>query len=107
MQTVMNEIKKTDKYFIDSRTSSKSVALQVARNLGLPCAANQIFLDAKNDKNFIIKQFNKLGELAGKKGTAIGIGHVRPLTYEILEKMIPQLESRGIEFVFISDIINH
>ncbi|OGC00405.1 hypothetical protein A2V82_12170 [candidate division KSB1 bacterium RBG_16_48_16] len=102
MTVVLSEIKAANKFFIDSRTNSESLAYDVAKKMGVPTAANQVFIDAKDDVDFITQQMARLGEMAGANGRVIGIGHVRKNTFKVLTKMIPELEARGIEFVFVS-----
>jgi polysaccharide deacetylase 2 family uncharacterized protein YibQ len=105
MRIVLSEIKAANKFFIDSRTNSKSLAYDVAKEMGVPTAANQVFIDTKDDVSFITQQMTKLGELASANGRIIAIGHVRKNTYRVLTKMIPELEARGIEFVFVSSFV--
>ena len=105
MTAVMTEIKNEKKFFIDSHTSRQSVALAVAHSLKVPAAANQIFLDAEDDETFIETQLLRLAELSCKQGKAVGIAHVRKRTFDVLQRMIPELKSRGIEFVYVTEIL--
>jgi len=105
MKAVMTELKHQDKLFVDSRTSSKSVALQVARELGLRAGANQVFLDAEDKESFIEGQFEKAAAIAGKQGEVIAICHMRKRTFKVLERMIPRLEQQGIRFVYLSEVL--
>jgi len=105
MKAVMTELKRQDKLFVDSRTSSKSVALQVARELGLRAGANQVFLDAEDKESFIEGQFEKAAAIAGKQGEVIAICHMRKRTFKVLERMIPRLEQQGIRFVYLSEVL--
>lgn len=105
MRVVMSEIKATGRFFIDSRTNPESVALSVAKSMKLRSAANQVFLDAEDDEEFISAQLKKLSELATAKGKAIAIGHVRKKTLRVLKSELPALEARGIELVFVSAVL--
>ncbi|HOH07573.1 MAG TPA: divergent polysaccharide deacetylase family protein [bacterium] len=105
MKAVMTELKHQDKLFVDSRTSSQSVALQVARELGLRAGANQVFLDAEDKESFIEGQFEKAAAIAGKQGEVIAICHMRKRTFKVLERMIPRLEQQGIRFVYLSEVL--
>ena len=75
MGWLMNELKAHQLFFVDSRTSGRSVALSQARRAGLANAGRDIFLD--NDRSLvkINNQFNKLIKLARQRGHAIAIGH--------------------------------
>ena len=44
--------------------------------------------------------------IAEKKGLAIGIGHVKKSTLEVLQKKIPDLIEQGIEFKFLSQVVD-
>lgn len=105
MKAVMTELKRQGKVFIDSRTSSQSVALQVAREVGVSAGANQVFLDAEDKESFIEGQFEKAAAIAGKQGEVIAICHLRKRTFRVLERMIPRLEQQGIRFVYLSEVL--
>lgn len=105
MKVVMAELKRQNKLFIDSRTSAASVALKVAREQGVRAAANQLFIDAEDDTDFITAQMNKAAKLAGEQGEVIAIAHMRKRTLKVLERMIPDLEQQGIRFVYLSEVM--
>jgi len=104
MKTILSELKSSKKIFIDSRTSSQSVAEEVGRSLRLAVASNQVFLDAENDETFIRDQMNKLADLAVSQGEVVAIGHLRKRTLKILRERMPQLQARGVEFVYLTDL---
>lgn len=106
MNIVLDELKFHGKFFIDSRTHSKSIALDVAQKIGLPALGNNLFLDVKNDKDYILAQMEKLADIAALHGKAVAIGHAKANTLKALKIAIPKLESRGIKFVPISDLIS-
>ncbi len=105
MKLVLEELKSHGKFFVDSRTNSQSVALLVARELDLPAAENDLFLDVEDDKDYVLSQMEKLADIAVSRGKAIAIGHAKPNTLKALKIAIPRLESRGIRFVPISTLI--
>lgn len=106
MAVVASVLKNKNKFFLDSRTSSKTVGESTMRSVGVPTARRHIFLD--NDLNIknISKQLNKLVDLSEKKGLAIGIGHVKGNTLKVLEKEIPDLLERGFDFKFLSQVVD-
>ncbi len=79
-------------FFLDSRTSSRSVAAKVALEKGLPKLENHVFLDHREEEAFFRSQMKRLFHLAEERGWAVGICHARPSTYRILEKMERDLE---------------
>jgi polysaccharide deacetylase 2 family uncharacterized protein YibQ len=105
MATVMKAAYRPGLYFIDSRTTSDSVAQQHAQSVGIYSARRDIFLDHLKSREFIESQLEKLVKRAKKKGTAIAIGHPYKLTLEVLEQWIPQAEQQGIKLVGVSELI--
>ena len=106
MGGVASVLKNKNKFFLDSRTSSKTVGEKTMRSVGVLTARRHIFLD--NDLNIdnISKQLDKLVALSQKKGMAIGIGHVKANTLKVLEREIPILLERGFEFKFVSQVVD-
>lgn len=105
MESVMKISAKPGLYFVDSRTTSDSVAIKHAMNNGISGVSRDIFLDHLEDKSFIQGQLDKLVQRAKKKGTAIAIGHPYKLTLQVLEQWIPQAESLGVQLVQVSELI--
>jgi len=105
VQPLLEVIKAKNLYFVDSKTTSDSVALPTAKRLGIRCASRDIFLDNEKDYHYIKGQFQKLLLLARKKGKALGIAHVNPLTARALRKIVHQLEDRKISLVYVSEIV--
>lgn len=92
-------------FFVDSRTTSNSIALKVARAEGLQSIRRDIFIDHKNSKKFIQKQLGKLIQEAQRKGTALAIAHPKKITLAVLEEWLPELEKKGIKLVSVSELI--
>lgn len=92
-------------YFIDSRTASGSVAADVSRELKVPTAARDVFLDDVPSYAAIRRQLEELAETASRRGVAIGIGHPRDSTLDVLEQEIPKLKARGFRFIRASTVV--
>lgn len=112
MGIILSQLKKGNLFFLDSFTTSRSICQKVARELGVKYARRDVFFDLplsklKNDelRIYIQGQLDKLGEVALKRGYAIGIGHDRKITLEGLRNAIPQLKKKGIKFVFLSELV--
>ncbi len=105
MSSVMDTIGRRGLFFIDSKTSSASVALRTARLHGVRSASRNVFLDDTDDEEEIRKQFDRLIVLALKKGEAIAIGHPRPATLKVLKEEIPGLKEKGVELVRVSKLV--
>ena len=102
MDVVGSVLKKQKKYFVDSRTTPKSVAGSIMKRLGVLTANRDVFLDNEADPYQINKQLDQLILTAQHKGSAIGVGHARPMTLQVLQKRIPELKKDGFEFKFVS-----
>ncbi len=92
-------------YFLDSRTHAASRAYDVAREKGVPAAARDVFLDNHADTEYIRNQLAKLVEKAKRQGSAIGIGHFRNATAEVLAEELPRLLEAGVELVPASELV--
>ena len=105
MTWLMDDIKQRDFFFIDSRTTSKTVAHRIAREKHILSSSRDIFLD--NNANYfeIDKAFQKMVRVAKRRGTAIAIGHPYSITIDYLEKAIPLLAQQGIEIIPASNLI--
>ncbi len=105
MTIVGTILKKNNKYFIDSRTTAETVAENKMKAIGVPVSRRNIFLDNDSDPELIREQINKLARMAAQRGRAVGIGHGRRTTLEVLSVEIPRLEAEGYQFVFTSRIV--
>ena len=64
-----------------------------------------IFLDNELDEEKIKAQLMKLADVSERKGIAIGIGHVKPQTLNVLAREIPILQEKGFRFEFVSRLV--
>lgn len=92
-------------FFIDSFTTHRSVALQLARENGIDATRRDVFLDPDNDPATVAREFERMKRLARQRGAAVAIGHPYPATLELLEKELPTLEEEGFELVRISELV--
>ena len=106
MGWLMAELKAHQLFFVDSRTSGRSVAQRVARQQGLANAGRDIFLDNERDLVKINAQFNKLIRLARQRGQAIAIGHPYPETVHYLQQVLPLMDDAGIQVVPVSSLLD-
>ncbi|MFP6806265.1 MAG: divergent polysaccharide deacetylase family protein [Pseudomonadales bacterium] len=104
MEWLMDEIKALDFFFVDSRTTSLTIASEVARDKHLLCTSRDVFLDNNPSMYEIDKQFRRLITLAKQRGTAVAIGHPHPDTLAYLELAIPKLAAEGIEIIPASNL---
>jgi len=106
MLWLMREIsKRSDLFFIDSRTTDMTVAQQVANENGVPTLSRDVFLDDDLSFRAIAHQFRRLLAVARRQGWALAIGHPHPVTLAYLEKRLPRLSRDGVELVPVSYLI--
>ena len=106
MAVVASVLKNKDKFFLDSRTSSKTVGESTMRSVGVLTARRHVFLDNNLSVEKISNQFDELVRISKKKGVAIGIGHVKGNTLKVLQKKIPLLVEQGFDFKFLSQVVD-
>jgi len=92
-------------FFVDSRTSSASIALDVARRAGVPAAGRNIFLDDDEQPAAIRRQLERAERLAREQGVCLAIGHPHTATLDVLAEVLPEIEARGVRLVSVSEVI--
>lgn len=108
MDMLMSSIaRRGNLFFVDSRTTSASVALKQARENGIASTTRDVFLDNTRAIDMINNQVDALVARAKRKGFALAIGHPYRETLEVLEARIPLLQEQGINMVKASDYIQH
>ena len=105
MYQIFSILKKRNLYFIDSRTTSKTLCKPSARLFQIPFAQRDVFLDHFQEPDFIRKQIKELIRIAQRHGQAVGIGHPHTITYEILREMMPELQKK-VKLVPASEIVH-
>lgn len=105
MREVLAVAKKKKLFFLDSRTSAKSVASLLAREMGVANADRDVFLDNERDVSSIKKRISEAVRLARKHGSAIAIGHPYPETIKALQEMVPGLSGSEITVVRLSELV--
>ncbi len=107
MHWLMDELKQHGYAYIDSMTTSESVANIVARNKKLPYLVRDVFLDNEVNPNYIRGQLERLVQRAKKKGSAIAIGHPHKATLDALENFIREAHYQNIDIVSMTEMLKH
>ena len=98
MHWILEEIRASRCFFLDSRTEKDSVAFEIAEELKIPAVQRKVFLDDDKSYDEIAKQWERALGIARKEGQVVIIGHIYPETVAALEKLIPK--SKGeLKFV--------
>ncbi len=105
MEVILERLKERDLFFIDSRTTSDSVAYDVAQKLGVPSSYRNIFLDNDTDEKSIKRRLIELFNLAQKRGQAVAICHPTPQTLRVLKENLHLIDKYNLEVVHASQIV--
>jgi polysaccharide deacetylase 2 family uncharacterized protein YibQ len=105
MRIILRPLKEKGLFFVDSRTTSKTVALDEARKMGIPATERDVFLDADEDRGRIRGRLIELFQKARKKGRAVGICHPFPETLAVLRTSFQLLDVYGLEAVPVSRLV--
>lgn len=93
-----------DFLFVDSGTSSASVAMETARAMGFKAARRHVFLDNVQSQEDICRQLKQLVSEATERGWAIGIGHPNEATLTALTRCREML-LRQVRLVGIHELV--
>ncbi|MFC4777272.1 divergent polysaccharide deacetylase family protein [Paenibacillus sp. GCM10023252] len=109
MRIVLTVCREHGLFFLDSRTTYKTVVPKVAKELDVPLLSNDVFLDDVYTAEHISGQIGMLRKCIEQDDSCIVIGHVGPpgrITASVLQQSIPQLRSSA-EFVKTSSLVNY
>lgn len=105
MDWLMTEIKFRQLYFVDSRTTPKTVASALAKDRRVLSSSRDVFLDNEQSFASIDAAFKTLVAKAKRDGTAIGIGHPYPATLDYLSQIAAELEAKKITLLPVSALL--
>jgi uncharacterized protein len=104
MTWVMQELSARNMAFIDSRTTSATVAEEAARAQGVPATRRHIFLDNKRQAAAIRRQLDEAVYRCRMDGEAVAIGHLDEMTLQVLAEDLPGIAGRGADLVKPSEM---
>jgi polysaccharide deacetylase 2 family uncharacterized protein YibQ len=104
MDALMRALHRRGLFFIDSRTTDKTVAYETAQRARVPAGYRKVFLDDTATRQAVLKQLAVAEKDAKRDGWAIAIGHPHPGTLTALEEALPRLRADGIHLVFASEL---
>lgn len=102
LRPVIEELRARGLLFLDSRTAPHSFGVPLARELGVPYAGRDVFLDDEITVPAIEAQLGELERVARRNGIAIAIGHPHDPTLEVLGAWLKTLPQKGLQLVPLS-----
>ena len=113
VRAVLGVVRERGLFFLDSRTTTASVAGPEASALGVPFLQRDVFLDdvaaetaAKGGApEALDAAWERALALAAKKGEAVVIGHPRRDTLAFLEKRLASEKTAGARLVRVSELV--
>jgi len=105
MKVVIEEVGQRGLFFLDSATSPKSVATQLAQELRILHTRRDVFLDHSQTETAVKAQLKELIQKARLQGTAVAIGHPHGVTLRVLQGASEQLRREGIEVVSAGELV--
>lgn len=103
MQKLLQVLDKHGITFIDSLTTSKSVAKELARVHNKIYLARNVFLDNEPNMQAIGKQLEIALKIANKQGYVIAIGHPKDATYKTLKQYKDRL-LKDYDMLYVNEL---
>lgn len=107
LEVVMGELKKRHFFFLDSKTTPRSIGEKVARETGVPATHRDVFIDDDNAPAAVATQLKEIERIARCHGAAVAIGHPRDATLAALKAWLPTLEAKGFAIATVARVIDY
>lgn len=107
MRIILEVCKERNLYYLDSRTSDKSVIPELAQELAVPFLENDIFFDHVYSEQYIYRQASNIVNRLQEHDQIIAIGHVGITGERVvsaLKTYIPEYEKEA-ELVTLSELM--
>jgi uncharacterized protein len=107
MDELMPVLRDAGVFYVDSRTTTETVAYDKAKRDGVKTAFRNVpFLDDVQNKTAVKRQLQIAIRGAKEKGEAIAIGHPHAVTLEALREVLPEAKKQGVRLVLVSDVVH-
>jgi uncharacterized protein len=107
MRIVLQVCREKGLFFLDSRTSFRTVVSKVAEEVGVETVHNDVFLDDVYSRHHVLQKIGELKQFLQRQEQCIVIGHVGPpgkITSSELKNAIPELQGKA-NFVTLSQLV--
>ncbi len=107
MSYILSYLKEKNMFFLDSLTTGKSVAGEIAGLMDVPfIKRNSMFLDNTRERDYIERALRSGFSIAEKSGRAVMIGHVwDEHLAELLLELFPEFSDAGFSFDDVGNMI--
>jgi uncharacterized protein len=105
MDIVISELKKRGLFFLDSRTSGRSIGAAAAADAGIGYAVRDVFLDHEPEPKKIRARIAETERIAQATGQAIAIAHPRTATMKEITPWLAGLKQRGFDLVRLDTLL--
>ncbi len=106
MDTVLRYLGGKDLFFLDSRTTARTVGKAIAEKHSVSFAERHVFLDNEPNRDYIRQAVEQGMDVARQRGHAVLIGHVMVTEVaEVLEEMYPFIRDEGFDLHHLSDLV--
>ena len=102
---IMDILKEKGLFFVDSRTTPKTVGYELAQEMDIPTYIIDSFLDTGTFPDRVTAKTNRLLELAKSQNEIVVISHCTPKSLEELKQILRNIEDKNFKLVPISDIV--
>ncbi len=102
LRPALLEMKKRGLLFIDDGTSPRSLAAEIAGEIGMPARRADIVLDAIPAPDAITAAIERLEVKAFQDGVALGVISALPVSIKTVSEWLQKLDNRGIELIPVS-----
>jgi polysaccharide deacetylase 2 family uncharacterized protein YibQ len=91
-------------FFLDSVTTSRSIAVKAARKAGIPVARRDVFLDTGIRPEEMRLRWKEALSIAKEKGKAVLVCHGRRESLRAILDLVPDLEAEGVRAVTLDEL---
>ncbi len=106
LRPIFADLKRRGLLFFDGRTEERIVAAQLAAELVLPYAVNNVHIDLEASRLAIDVALADLERYARGTGFAVGIASPYPVSLELIGQWITTLERKGFALAPVTAVVN-
>lgn len=108
MRAVLRTLSNQDLFFLDSRTTTRSVSADVAQLVGASVVEATLFIDGdagRGGEREVLRQLRLAVRIAERDGHAIVIGHPYPTTIAAVRRWLETEDAQSVRLVTVGDLV--